>query len=50
MNSLTKGTLYIKIGLELINNETEDIYNYEGIILSGDYKCEIEIVAFTIII
>lgn len=44
MNSLTKPTSDIKIGLQLINNETEDIYNYEGIILSGDYKCEIEIV------
>lgn len=41
MNSLTKPTSDIKIGLQLINNETEDIYNYEGIILSGDYKCEI---------
>lgn len=44
MNSLVKPASDIKIGLQLINNETKDIYNYEGIILSGDYKCEIEIV------
>ena len=44
MDSLIKPASDIKIGLQLINNEKKDIYNYEGIILSGDYKCEIKIV------